>query len=854
MARTVILPPSEPTSSHVKAGGWWHDASDGQRLVCDLCPRACSLAEGDRGFCFVRQNLQGRMVLATYGRSTGFCIDPIEKKPLNQFYPGTATLSFGTAGCNLGCKFCQNWTSSKSRRVEVASEVAEPETIARAAEELGCRSVAFTYNDPVVWAEYAIDTARICRQRGIKTVAVTAGYIQPEARRAFFEFIDAANVDLKAFSEEFYWRMAGAHLAPVLDTIRWLVNETDVWVELTNLVIPQANDSGEEIQRMCDWILNELGADVPLHFTAFHPDFRLTDREPTPPQTLVQAYETARAAGLHYVYTGNLCDPAHESTYCPACNQKVIHRDRYSLGAYELVDGFCRHCAHRIAGHFDAQPGDWGARRETVPIASYARAKSSVPLFEDDEDRPKFSPQQEQRIFQAAGLRVVSVVRGQTPLPLTELLGDTAVQPLYGAFVSLKRGGQLRSCCGYLGESIPLASAVEQAAVRAAKEDPRFPPISSEELGQLDMDVWLLWGPEPMTARGEDRVHCVQIGRHGLQVARGSRRGLLLPGVAVEHHLDARRFLEQVCLKAGLPMDAWLRDDTAVFTFEGFAIHGSLESALRGARQPLLRPPAVAGTFYPAESPQVQRMLDEMLPAQATPEFWAGALVPHAGWRYSGRLACQTLARVRIPSQVIVLCPKHRPGGADWAVAPFDAWQIPGTAVPSDPALAQRLAASISGLELDATAHRQEHAIEVQLPMLARLAPEAKVLGITIGDGSLDRLEQFGEQLAGVLRPMESRPLLVISSDMNHFANDADTRHLDRLALDAIEARDPQRLFETVQRHRISMCGVRPAVIVMCALRSLGLLHRCERVGYTTSAEASGDTQRVVGYAGALFG
>ncbi|HZL88167.1 MAG TPA: AmmeMemoRadiSam system radical SAM enzyme, partial [Pirellulaceae bacterium] len=279
MTQTVLLPPDVPRLfDGAKPGGWWHATSEPGRIVCDLCPRSCALRPGDKGFCFVRENRDGQMVLTTYGRSTGFCIDPIEKKPLNHFYPGTSVLSFGTAGCNLGCKFCQNWSISKSREVERLSETASPAAIATAAAELDCRSVAFTYNDPVIWAEYAIDAARECRARGIKTVAVTAGYITPQARGPFYEVMDAANVDLKGFTEEFYQKLTLSHLQPVLDTLRWLKHETNVWFEITNLMIPRANDSPDEVQQMCEWVLEAVGPDVPIHFTAFHPDFRLMDR------------------------------------------------------------------------------------------------------------------------------------------------------------------------------------------------------------------------------------------------------------------------------------------------------------------------------------------------------------------------------------------------------------------------------------------------------------------------------------------------------------------------------------------------------------------------------------------------
>lgn len=294
------ITPSGPLQADLQPGNWWHRRHDG-RVVCDLCPRYCALKDGDRGFCFVRQNLGGAMFLTTYGRSTGFCIDPIEKKPLNHFYPGSSVLSFGTAGCNLGCKFCQNWSISKSREMEKLSDRASPDEIAEAATRLGCRSVAFTYNDPVIWAEYALDTARACRERSIKTVAKTSGYITPEARPDFFRAMDAANVDLKAFTEDFYGHLTLTHLQPVLETLCWLKRETAVWLEITNLIIPQANDSPAEIQQMCAWILNNVGDEVPVHFTAFHPDFRLRDRPPTPPETLWAARAIALQTGLHYV-------------------------------------------------------------------------------------------------------------------------------------------------------------------------------------------------------------------------------------------------------------------------------------------------------------------------------------------------------------------------------------------------------------------------------------------------------------------------------------------------------------------------------------------------------------------------
>jgi AmmeMemoRadiSam system radical SAM enzyme len=366
MPDIMHLPPDSPTRHDgSRIGGWWHRQDDG-RVVCDLCPRHCSLKDGDKGFCFVRENIGGRMVLTTYGKSTGFCVDPIEKKPLAHFYPGSSVLSFGTAGCNLGCKFCQNWSISKSKEVDALSERATPEQIAVGAGSLGCKSVAFTYNDPVLWAEYAIDTARACRERGIKAVAVTAGYITPEARGPFFEVMDAANVDLKGFTEEFYQKYTLSHLRPVLDTLRWLKEESEVWFEVTNLIIPQANDDPGELKRMCDWLLASVGDEVPVHFTAFHPDFRLKDRPPTPHETLIAAREIALEMGLKYAYTGNVVDPRRQSTYCPGCSEMVIGRDWHAITAYRLEGDGCGRCGRRIAGRFDEAPGRWGRRRMPV--------------------------------------------------------------------------------------------------------------------------------------------------------------------------------------------------------------------------------------------------------------------------------------------------------------------------------------------------------------------------------------------------------------------------------------------------------------------------------------------------------
>jgi pyruvate formate lyase activating enzyme len=351
---------------------YWHPIADG-RIQCDLCPRDCKLHEGQRGACFVRMRQGEQMVLTTYGRSSGFCIDPIEKKPLNHFYPGSSVLSFGTAGCNLACKFCQNWDISKSRDMDRLMDQASPEVIAKAALEYGCKSVAFTYNDPVIFTEYAMDVADACHTRGIQTVAVTAGYVHAQPRRDFFAKIDAANVDLKAFTDDFYFKLTGSHLQPVLDTLIYLKHETQVWFEITTLLIPGHNDSDEEITAMCRWLREELGPDVPLHFSAFHPDYKMPDVPGTPPATLVRARNIALAHGLHYVYTGNVHNQDGDTTYCPTCKKPLIVRDWYQINHYRLdAMGQCPACGAAIPGRFDAHGGNFGRRRIPISIGQFA--------------------------------------------------------------------------------------------------------------------------------------------------------------------------------------------------------------------------------------------------------------------------------------------------------------------------------------------------------------------------------------------------------------------------------------------------------------------------------------------------
>ena len=1068
MVDSVLLPPPPHRADGLRPGGWW--TRRGDRILCDLCPRECLLKEGDRGFCFVRQNVDGEMVLTTYGRSTGFCIDPIEKKPLNHFLPGTAVLSFGTAGCNLGCKFCQNWSISKSREIQRLSERATPEAIAEAAVATGCRSVAFTYNDPVIWAEYAIDAAEACHQRGLKTVAVTAGYISDVAREPVFECFDAANVDLKAFTELFYQHLTLSHLQPVLDTLTWLKHETDIWFEITNLLIPDENDGPDELQKMCDWILEHLGDSVPVHFTAFHPDFRMQDKPRTPHETLIAAREIALATGLKYAYVGNVNDAARQSTFCPNCRELLIERDWHELGTWNLDDGDCRFCGTALDGLFEARPGDWGRKRQTVDMSKYALPivstdngndakhidavftqgiSSMVQKPPEPADERTLDDQQQRAIVDAAAAAVEAAVLGH-PLEWPDPdLGGTAARILSGAFVSLKRSGQLRSCMGLQGQSIRLDEALQRAARNAACQDPRFPPISPSELDQLDMEVWLLHDPEEVTERGEDRIARVTIGRHGLQVFQGINRGLLLPGVATDNNWDAETFLDQVCIKAGLPPTAWRDDATQLFTFDGdclrgrvcttpvsatthgfggsqvaayadfcnanikalltggvtspylpgaldgevqglllqtnwmgnarpvvqgrltlntgmplqatlfelvqeiagrlqrqigprqqiglttdllilddAAMHGStdairLDGAERGERAIVVtssdrfslhwdrnttpdqlvdrclsdidlpastrgvvyslrgagtadtfsmrrvpqavirsggRPPGVAGRFYPDDpdklAQQVQACFADAARAgtSSTGQAWPAAMVPHAGLRFSGAVAAGTLSLLEIPESVIIFGPKHTRHGVPWAVAPHDSWQLPGGDMAGDPDLARLLAEAIPGLELDAEAHSQEHAIEVELPLIRHLAPEAKIVGVVVGNGDLDSCRGFAENLAVVLDQLDTPPLLLISSDMNHFATDSENRRLDELALQAMETLDPGRLLRTVRENNISMCGVLPAVIVMETLIRRGALSQHQRTGYATSAETTGDSSRVVGYAGMLLG
>ena len=366
---TIKKEHSELIGSDTVKTKYWHQLDDG-RIQCDLCPRFCKLHESQRGLCFVRANKNNAIVLTTWGRSSGFAVDPIEKKPLNHFLPGSPVLSFGTAGCNLACKFCQNWDISKSREMDTLMDRATPEMIAKTALSLGCQSVAYTYNDPVIFHEYAIDVAHACREKGIKNIAVSAGYVCEEPRQEFYQSMDAANIDLKAFTDRFYQKLTGSHLQPVLDTLTYIKHETKVWLETTTLIIPGENDSDQELDKMTQWVVENLGSDVPMHFSAFHPDWKMKNIPATPHETLLRARTIAMNNGVRYAYVGNVHDKTADSTWCHQCGEILIGRDWYELSDWNLTaDGACQSCGAKCAGIFDVKPGHWGARRLPVKLS-----------------------------------------------------------------------------------------------------------------------------------------------------------------------------------------------------------------------------------------------------------------------------------------------------------------------------------------------------------------------------------------------------------------------------------------------------------------------------------------------------
>lgn len=1011
------------------------------------------------------------MELQTYGKSTGFCIDPIEKKPLNHFLPGTATLSFGTAGCNLGCKFCQNWDISKSKQTSILSRHASPEEIVRVAKERECRSISFTYNDPVIWAEYAIATAIEAKRLGLKTCAVSAGYITPEARGDFFEHIDAVNIDLKSFSESFYRSLTLAELQPVLETLLWLKHETDVWLEITNLIIPGQNDSFREIEQMCTWISDNLGTDVPLHFSAFHPDYKMRDLPRTPPETLTRARAQAKDAGLEYVYVGNVQDTMRQSTNCPKCSNLLIERTRYAVSEFRIQDGACGSCGHTVAGVFEDSPGTWGEKRELVTLGSApsvpqretapltptpadsqiehaqvhvsqattavrelaAANQSPSPMFpEVPETNPRmeFKGEQFSELLHYTYELVVAAIE-QRPAQV-ELSPQLAAIESFGLFVSIKRGEMLRACRGYWGDPKvrTLQELLHRSAPAAATLDPRFPSLTPSEIPFLSVELSLMYDPEVVQAKGLERLQEFKVGTHGVAISHPSGRGLLLPQVAANRNWNAKDLLEQVCRKARLPIDTWHQDQTQLLRFRcsivssrprrdeikgseilrqpqpkmleilnaiaGFGAkelklpshfvqpyeapmgiyledenaehtayfqqvgsllqllqHGvqSLKDALEqegkslakiqnayflnqpitlqasdypqrhatlgsaailgthGASKALLLPEeevpqdkipgifenfglrptdwphseigvlayqayalqpefarleyqkpkvreaAFAGNFYPQGAEQILENIARLTSIkngiEASP--CQAVLLPHAGWKYCADIIVRTLAHIAPQRQALIIGPKHTPRGAHWSLDSHAAWRLPHVEIPTSSELVSLLSQASPQLVVEPEAHIQEHGTEVILPLLHALNPDLEIAAIALGHSSYEELEALSDALLTVIRSLPQPPLLVISSDMNHFADEQENRRLDSMALEALETCNAKALHTVCTENKISMCGMQPAVAVLRTLEKLSGRTTANLIDYQTSARVSKDQSRVVGYAGMTF-
>jgi AmmeMemoRadiSam system radical SAM enzyme/AmmeMemoRadiSam system protein B/AmmeMemoRadiSam system protein A len=1063
---------------------------EGDRIRCLACGHRCLIGAGQRGICKVRFNNDGQLKVP-FGYVAGLQCDPVEKKPFFHVYPGNDALTFGMMGCDLHCSYCQNWITSQALR-DSAAVAPVRQVTAEQLVETGLRErarlVVSSYNEPLITAEWAVAVFEKAKAAGLACAFVSNGNATPEVLDYLRPWIVAYKVDLKSFNDRNYRKLGGT-LENITNTIR-MIHERGIWLEIVTLVVPGFNDSAEELREIARFLVS-VSADIPWHVTAFHKDYRMTDPEATSAETLVRAAEVGAEEGLRFIYAGNLPGRvgSWEKTRCPSCQTTVIDRFGYLVRSYRLTaDGCCPNCLAKLPGIWPRTGGevktgnDQAAyqsrlprplgvptlreathlqdRRQGLPVvqephadlpindltkkepAMAAKKSTATASRPSSLQRPILSDQQKQQVIAAVAGLLRNQVAGE-PAVFPAEMPDVARLVVSGAFVSLKRGKHLRSCCGMLGQPIPLHQALINAAERTIWEDERFPPVSSSELNHLEMEIWLLFNPQQVQARGNDRAGAITIGKHGVKVVRGQSSGLFLPAVAVDHEWDAFTFLDRVCLKAGLPAAAWKEDDTALLTFEGEVLssplapfntdplaapvglcrpeqlpgltalcRANLGDLLRGAapryfagapdgrlngvvllvqrpgsdevrsfsrtslrpglalqatlfglvqsaaqylgpispavldtlplgltllhdpvlcgsvaqahladfdplerallvlernkaglvfdaakqseellqeaaalarvnqpdntivfslaavtnatrvgvstaplpvRGPAVRPAAVAGKFYAADPGELSRSVDQLLAGERRPEPWPAALVPHAGLRFSGQIAADVLKRIDIPQSVIVIGPSHTGQGMEWAVAPHQTWELPGISVASDFMLARKLCQAIAGLEMDAAAHQNEHAIEVELPLLARLVPQVKVLGITIGHGDLESCRRFARGLADVISSRKDKPLLLISSDMNHFASDAENRRLDALALAALERRDPEEILHTINRHHISMCGVLPAIIVLETLRLLGGCTRAQRVGYSTTADVTGDTSRVVGYAGMLF-
>jgi AmmeMemoRadiSam system radical SAM enzyme/AmmeMemoRadiSam system protein B/AmmeMemoRadiSam system protein A len=1044
---------------------------EGDRIRCVACGHRCLIGVGKRGICKVRFN-DGQLRVP-FGYVAGLQCDPVEKKPFFHVYPSSDALTFGMMGCDLHCSYCQNWVTSQALRDASALapvRMISPGQLVDAARREGARLVVSSYNEPLITAEWAVAVFEQAKVAGLACAFVSNGNATPEVLDFLKPWIVAYKVDLKSFDDAHY-RSLGGLLANITDTIR-MIHERGIWLEVVTLVIPGFNDSERELREMARFLAS-VSRDIPWHVTAFHKDYRMTDPDATPPRTLMRAAELGVKSGLRYVYAGNLPGQVGpwENTRCPECGETLIERYGYLIRSYRLTGhGCCPRCRYHLPGIW---PADLNGVRTGNDRAAYAKRlprpvattvsrtlpivsvpardplKGAQPMASIS-SRPEFSTEQQQRILAVARDLVRELALGRKAAVSAAALSGLGEQLVAGVFVSLKRGKHLRACCGMMGQPIPLLAALQEAATRTVYDDVRFPPVSPSEIDYLDVEIWLLHSPEPVQAQGAARADAVTVGRHGIQLVRGQQHGLFLPGVAIENEWDNLRFLDQVCVKAGLHPSSWRDDATTLYTFEGVAVRGpmadgdlanravaerragvcrrddvnayanycrdNISAMLHGAtpnffflgapdgnvsgviltlqhgqdagstkhfcelslrpgvplqstlyamcqaaaqtlaherltreklagvkvsvailhdptmhgtvqdadlagvdprfrailvvernksaivfdpalepvelvaeaarqanvehpatapvfsldalaqtpltfstapqavRGPAIRQPAGAGSFYPADAADLARLVDGLLQGEARSDAWPAAMLPHAGLAYSGRLAAQVLKRLKIPRTVIIIGPKHTALGMDWAVAPHQTWLFPGGSLESDFVLARQLSQAIPGLEMDAAAHQREHAIEVELPLLARLAPETRVVGLAIGPGDLAACQRAAEGLASVLRERPVRPLLLISSDMNHYATDAENRRLDALALAALERLDPAEVYETVTRNQISMCGLLPAVIVLQTLRLLGGGRRAERVGYATSADVTADTSRVVGYAGMLFG
>lgn len=1021
------------------------------RLRCVACGHRCLIGVGKRGICKVRY-VENDELRVPYGYVAGLQCDPVEKKPFFHVYPSSDALTFGMMGCDLHCSYCQNWVTSQALRDAAAVAPVRsvtPDQLVEVAQREHAKLVVSSYNEPLITAEWGVAVFKKAKAAGLKCAFVSNGNATPEVLDYLKPWIVAYKVDLKSFDDRHY-RSLGGVLSNITDTIR-MIHERGIWLEIVTLVIPGFNDGEGELRAMARFLAS-IDRDVPWHVTAFHQDYRMTDADATSPRKLMRACEIGAEEGLRYVYAGNLPGKVGpwENTRCPGCGDTVIERYGYLIRDYRLTaDGCCEQCQTRL-------PGIWPGANEEVRTGNDMNAyRKRLPrpvttqVIQEAKSMPnELSSEQKARVFESTAALVRSLIIGQPCKFADEAVAGTVEMLVAGAFVSLKRGKHLRSCCGMLGEAIPLKAALARAAMRTVWEDERFPPVSPSEIEHLDMEVWILHNPEPVSAIGEQRMDSITIGKHGIKVVRGQHQGLFLPNVALDHEWDARRFLNQVCVKAGLPPTAWRDEATALYRFEGQALRGRLgevdiepaerrrricgtddlrrfadfcctnigallsggtpnfygaalpdgtvagailtlertdagqreaahfcqlsmrpgvplqstlfglcqsaarmlasnwmaggaaagievgvtvlhDPAMHGTvaspdlggvdpasrailvaernktgivfdpgreaaelvseaarhakvshaaaaavfsldavsqapiafsmapqaeRGPAVRPPAAAGRFYPGDAAVLARKVDELLAGERHPQAWPAAMVPHAGYQYSGRIAASVFKRLCIPRRVIILGPKHTAFGVEWAAAPNATWAFPGGQLQSDVEFVQQLCAAIPGLEMDAAAHEKEHSIEVELPLLARLAPDTRVVGIALGAGDLESCRRFARGLANVIEKCDEPPLLLISSDMNHFGTDAENRRLDELALAALDRLDPANVLETVQENQISMCGVVPAVIVLETLKLLERLHKSERVAYATSADASGDTNRVVGYAGMLFG